>query len=103
MTAVSIDLGSRSYCSWPCPGVQTYTNPRLHVADDAARLSNKIRSDLPGAQKEAKTGIKLSAEEAGQKFDAAVSSIVILSSVPVVGDIFRLIREFTGATRQRNH
>jgi len=39
---------------------------------DAAKLSNKARSDLPGYEKEAKTGIKLSAEEAGQKIDAAL-------------------------------
>jgi len=40
---------------------------------DAAKLSNKVQSGLPGNAKEAKTGIKLSAEEAGQKFDSAAA------------------------------
>ena len=44
----------------------------LRTTDDAARLSSKVRGELPGAEKEAKTGIKLTAEEAGAKFDSAV-------------------------------
>jgi len=40
---------------------------------DAARLSSKVRGELPGAEKEAKTGIKLTAEEAGAKFDSAAA------------------------------
>jgi hypothetical protein len=47
----------------------------LHLADDAAKLSNKVRGDLPGAKNEAKTGIELTGKEAGQQFDNAVSSI----------------------------
>jgi len=39
---------------------------------DAARLSSKVQSELPGKGKEAKTQAKLSAEQAGQKFDSAV-------------------------------
>ncbi|KAF2403759.1 hypothetical protein EJ06DRAFT_546892 [Trichodelitschia bisporula] len=47
-------------------------NPKVaekQVEHDAAKLSSRFKSDLPGAGKEAKTGIKLSAEEAGQKVD----------------------------------
>jgi len=39
---------------------------------DAAQLSSKVRSDLPGKEKEAKTSAKLYAQEAGQKIDKAV-------------------------------
>jgi hypothetical protein len=57
------------------------------LLDDAARLSSKLKgelpgstgSSLPGAGKEAKTGIKLSAEEAGAKFDSIVSTLIYLA------------------------
>jgi len=39
---------------------------------DAAKLSSSVRSGLPGKEKEAKTQLKLSGEEAGQKIDSAV-------------------------------
>jgi len=39
---------------------------------DAAQLSSKVRSELPGKEKEAKASAKLYAQEAGQKFDQAV-------------------------------
>ncbi|KIW07743.1 uncharacterized protein PV09_01673 [Verruconis gallopava] len=42
---------------------------------DAAKLSSKIRGDLPGAEKEAKTGIKLAGEEASAKFDSAAAQL----------------------------
>jgi hypothetical protein len=42
--------------------------------DDAAKLSSKVRGELPGRGKEVKTGVKLTAEEAGAKFDSAVRS-----------------------------
>jgi hypothetical protein len=48
----------------------------LYLVDDAAKLSNKVKGDLPGAQKEAKTGIELTGKEAGQQFDNAVSSFL---------------------------
>lgn len=48
----------------------------LHISnsypDDAAKVSSKVRSELPGTAKEAKTEFKLNAEKAGAKFDAAV-------------------------------
>ncbi|QDS73047.1 hypothetical protein FKW77_009538 [Venturia effusa] len=38
---------------------------------DAARLSSKVRSELPGKEKEAKTQLKLSGEQAGKSIDSA--------------------------------
>ncbi|KAF2812372.1 uncharacterized protein BDZ99DRAFT_474553 [Mytilinidion resinicola] len=38
---------------------------------DAAQLSSKVRSELPGKEKEAKTSAKLYAQEAGEKVDKA--------------------------------
>jgi hypothetical protein len=46
---------------------------RIYLADDAARLSSKVRGELPGKEKEAKTEAKVYAEQAGQKIDRAVS------------------------------
>jgi len=40
--------------------------------DDAAKLSSKVRGELPGKGKELSTGIKLSGEEIGVKVDSAV-------------------------------
>ncbi|KAF2138483.1 uncharacterized protein K452DRAFT_361163 [Aplosporella prunicola CBS 121167] len=40
---------------------------------DAAKLSSKFKGELPGKEKEAKTGAKVYAEEAGQKFDDAIA------------------------------
>lgn len=45
----------------------------IYLADDAARLSSKVRGELPGKEKEAKTEAKVYAEQAGQKIDRAVS------------------------------
>lgn len=42
------------------------------ATDDAARLSSKVRSELPGKEKEAKTQLKLSGEQAGKSIDSAV-------------------------------
>lgn len=39
---------------------------------DAARLSSKVRGELPGKEKEAKTEAKVYAEQAGQKIDRAI-------------------------------
>jgi len=50
-------------------------NPKVaekQMEHDASKLSSKVRSELPGKEKEAKTQAKLSAQEAGQKFDSAV-------------------------------
>jgi hypothetical protein len=58
----------------------TYTS-----VDDAAAASAKVKGQLPGGAKEAKTQAKLSAEEAGQKFDAAVSLIKVASYPMDVG------------------
>ncbi|TID16607.1 hypothetical protein E2P81_ATG12024 [Venturia nashicola] len=38
---------------------------------DAAKLSSKVRSELPGKEKEAKTQLKLSGEQAGKSIDSA--------------------------------
>lgn len=40
--------------------------------DDAAKLSSKVRSELPGKEKEATTQLKLSGEQAGKTMDSAV-------------------------------
>jgi len=45
----------------------------IYLADDAARLSSKVRGELPGKEKEAKTEAKVYAEQAGQTIDRAVS------------------------------
>lgn len=42
------------------------------VTDDAARLSSKVRGEIPGKGKEWKTEAKLYGEEAGQKIDDTV-------------------------------
>ena len=48
----------------------------FHFKDDAARLSAKAKSHLPGTGKEAKTEGKVLVAEAGAKLDDAVSDIL---------------------------
>lgn len=43
------------------------------ISDDAARLSSKVRGELPGKEKELKTEAKVLGEQTGAKFDDAVS------------------------------
>lgn len=51
-------------------------------ADDAARLSAKIKGEIPGKEKEWKTEAKLYGEEAGAKIDDTVCSTTIQLSRP---------------------
>ena len=43
--------------------------------DDAARLSSKVRGELPGKGKELKTEAKVYGEKAGVKVDETVSAL----------------------------
>lgn len=45
-------------------------------SDDAARLSSKVRSELPGREKEVKTEAKVLGEQAAVKYDEAVRILV---------------------------
>ena len=63
-------------------------NPGALITDDAARLSSKVKSHLPGTGKEVKTEGKVLAAEAGAKFDDAVSKIL-------QSDFMRLLEVFT--------
>ncbi|KAF4550525.1 Hypothetical protein D9617_17g047930 [Elsinoe fawcettii] len=43
------------------------------VEHDAARLSSKVRSELPGREKEVKTEAKVLGQQAGSKIDSAIN------------------------------
>ena len=44
----------------------------LHGADDASRLSSRVKSEMPGTEKEVKTEGKVLSEKAASKLDSAV-------------------------------
>ncbi|KAK7724473.1 hypothetical protein SLS57_004228 [Botryosphaeria dothidea] len=51
-------------------------NPKLAEKEfehDAARLSSKVKGELPGKEKEAKTSAKVLGEEAGERVDSAIA------------------------------
>ncbi|OCK79915.1 hypothetical protein K432DRAFT_426138 [Lepidopterella palustris CBS 459.81] len=47
---------------------------------DAAKITSKVRGELPGKEKEAKTQAKVYTEQAGQNIDSAIDDVKLTTS-----------------------